>query len=354
MTSSGANRWIWMAQICRHIKPVSYFLAADIGGTKTLLQLGTEDVTRAPILQKSYPSSAYAGLDEMLDEFLREAGAGKIVSACFALAGPVSGRRMKLTNLPWEVDADAIAARFSIGCVSLINDFEAVGLGIAGLQPSDLDTLQAGETQAHGMRVVVGAGTGLGVALLSWQENGYAVHPSEGGHMDFACSDAIQYELLCYLKQRHAHVSYERIVSGPGLAAIFEFLCDTGKAVPSVRLVAALREGDKAAAIAQFAQQGEAAACMALDLFISIYGAFTGNLALLALPRGGIYIAGGIAAKIAAQMHNGIFLRAFRDKGRFLGLLETLPLHIVMNPQVGLLGAGLFARRTEHYREHTS
>lgn len=325
---------------------MNYFLAGDIGGTKTLLQISAADRTRTPLLQKSYPSAGYAGLAEILDEFLREAGTTDIASACFALAGPVSGRRMKLTNLPWEVDADALAARFAMGRISLINDFEAVGLGIAALQPADLLTLQAGDSQVQGMRVAVGAGTGLGVAWLSWQDGSYAVHPSEGGHMDFAPLDATQYELLRYLQQRHGHVSYERIVSGPGLVAIFEFLRDSGHAIPSLPLVAAIQEGDVAAVIAQFASHGETAACMALDLFISIYGAFTGNLALLALPRGGIYIAGGIAAKIAAQMQTGDFLHAFRDKGRFAGLLERLPVHIVMNPQAGLLGAGLYARRT--------
>lgn len=323
---------------------MNYFLAGDIGGTKTLLQISAADGIREPLLQKSYSSAGYAGLVEILDEFLHEAGIAEVTSACFALAGPVSGRCVKLTNLPWAVDADVVAARFAIGRVSLINDFEAAGLGVAVLQPSDLNTLQAGETHAHGMRVVVGAGTGLGVALLAWQGDSYAVHPSEGGHMDFASSDAIQYELFCYLQQRHGHVSYERIVSGPGLVTIFEFLRDSGKAIPSAHLIAALCEGDEAATIAQFARQGDAAAAMALNLFISVYGAFVGNLALLALPRGGIYIAGGIAAKISAQMHNGNFMRAFRDKGRFLGLLETLPLHIVMNTQVGLLGADLYAR----------
>lgn len=321
-----------------------YFLAGDIGGTKTLLQLGAASGAHAPLLQKSYPSAGYAGLAEMLEDFLCEAGAGGIASACFALAGPVAGRRVKLTNLPWEVDADAIAARFSIGRVHLINDFEAVGMGIAALQPADLSTLQAGMPQAQGVRVVTGAGTGLGVAWLSWQDDGYVVHPSEGGHMDFAPADAIQYELLCYLQQRHGHVSYERIVSGPGIVAVYEFFRDSGRVAPAPQLVAAMHEGNGAAAIGRFAQQGEAAACMTLDLLVSIYGAFAGNLALLALPRGGIYIAGGIAAKIARQMHSGSFLRAFKDKGRFAGALENLPLHIVTNPQVGLLGAGLLAK----------
>ncbi len=326
---------------------MSYFLSGDIGGTKTLLQISATDSAHPPLLQKSYPSAGYAGLAEMLDEFLRATATTEITGACFALAGPVSGRRVKLTNLPWEVDADAMAARFGIARVSLINDFEAVGLGIAALQPADLLTLQAGAAQARGVRVAVGAGTGLGVAWLTWQNGGHVVHPSEGGHMDFAPTDAIQYELLYHLQQRHGHVSYERIVSGPGLVAILEFLRDRGSAVPSTQLLAAMAEGDAAAEIAQFAQQGdETIARMALDLFIQIYGAFVGNVALAALPHGGIYVAGGIAAKIAAAMQHGTFLRAFRDKGRFAGLLETLPLHIVTNPNIGLLGANLVARRT--------
>jgi glucokinase len=319
------------------------FIAGDIGGTKTLLRISAED--GVPLLQKSYSSADFSGLTEILDEFLREAGAPKVVAACLALAGPVSGRRVKLTNLPWEVDADALAARFSIPHISLINDFEAVGHGIAALEPDDLLTLQVGEPQAQGIRVVVGAGTGLGVAWLSWMKGGYAVHPSEGGHMDFAPADATQYALLKYLQQRHGHVSYERIVSGPGLVAIFEFLRDSELGLPSVQLIAAMGESDAAAAITRFAQQGnEPIAQMTLDLFVRVYGAFVGNLALLALPRGGIYVAGGIAAKIATSMRSGDFMRAFHDKGRYTGLLETLPLHIVTNPQVGLLGANLMAR----------
>ena len=329
---------------------MNYLLAGDIGGTKTLLQISATDKPRAPVLKKSYRSTDYAGLAEMLDEFLREAGTQKIDSACLALPSAISGRRVKLTNLPWEVDADAIAARFAIAQINLINDFEAVGLGIAALQATDLLTLQAGAAQTRGVRLVVGAGTGLGVGWLtsnaSGQGDDYTAHPSEGGHMDFAPSDATQNELLHYLQQRHGHVSYERIVSGPGLVAIFEFLRDSGRAAPSPQLLKAMAEGDAAAAIAQSAQHGiEPIAHMALDLFVSIYGAFVGNLALAMLPRGGIYIAGGIAAKISTDMQQGGFLRAFRDKGRFAGLLETLPLTIVTNPNVGLLGANLVARR---------
>lgn len=324
---------------------MNYYLSGDIGGTKTLLQIMAGDASSVPLLHKSYASAAYSGLTDVLSDFLREAGQTNITSACFALAGPVSGRQVRLTNLPWEVDADAIASHFGIQNVTLINDFEAVGMGIAALRAEDLLTLQAGTVQP-GNRLVLGAGTGLGVAWLTRAHGGYVVHPSEAGHMDFAPVNDTQYALLCYLQQRHGHVSYERIVSGPGLLAIFEFLRDTGRGQPSAGLVDAMAAGDAAAMLTQFAQlDGEPIARNTLDLFIEIYGAFAGNLALAALPHGGIYVAGGIAAKIAPALQRGDFMRAFLGKGRFAELLQTLPLHIVLNPQVGLLGAAVRARK---------
>ena len=325
---------------------MSHILSGDIGGTKTLLRLSTTDQFRAPLLQQSFSSNQYSGLAEIIEEFLQPAHAVKISSACFALAGPVLGRQVTLTNLPWSVDADALAAKFKIPRVSLINDFEAVGLAISALQQDDMLTLQAGQAQEGGTRLAVGAGTGLGVAWITWQNGAYQVHPSEGGHMDFAPSSAIEYELLCYLQKRHGHVSTERIVSGPGLVTIFEFLRDSKRAPVTSALLAAMRGADPAAALTQFAQMNIGSiAHIALDLFLSIYGAFVGNLALAALPRAGIYVAGGIAAKIAPQMQHGTFLKSLINKGRYTALLESLPIYIVTNPQVGLLGADLVANR---------
>lgn len=323
---------------------MTYFLAGDIGGTKTLLQIFASGSERVPLLQKSYPSASYAGLSGILDEFTHEAGIAALSSACFAIAGPVAGRKVKLTNLPWEVDADALESHLGGAQVSVINDFEAVGLGVAALSNADLLFLQQGEAVPQGIRLVVGAGTGLGVAWLSSQNGCYVVHPSEGGHMDFAPADDEQYALLHYLQQRYGHVSYERIVSGPGLVAIYEFLRDSALYVPSAAFVDALRNGDQAAIISS-SVKSEAIAGHALRLFVSIYGAFTGNLALAALPRGGIYVAGGIAAKISAHMQAGEFMHAFCAKGRFDGLLSTLPVAIVNNPHVGLLGASLRAQK---------
>jgi glucokinase len=323
---------------------MSYFLAGDIGGTKTLLQIFKEPGLREPLLRRSYSSAAYSSLDLIVADFLAEANVSDVAAACFALAGPVFGRIVSLTNLPWVVNADALATQFGIKSIKLINDFEAVGLGVAAMEEADLLSLQQGAKQEQGLRVVVGAGTGLGVAWLNMQDEKYIVHPSEGGHLDFAPIDETQYELLRYLQQRHQHVSYERIVSGPGLVTIFEFLRDTQRATPSAAIVAAMSGADAAATISLFAsEQQEEIAVKALDLFTQIYGAFVGNIALVALPRGGIYIAGGIAAKIASQMQNGCFMQTFLDKGRFKDLLSTLPMYIVLNPDIGLLGASLQA-----------
>jgi glucokinase len=333
-----------MARICSHINVMSYLLSGDIGGTKTLLQLTAE--AGVPLLQRYYVNASYAGLAEIMEEFLAEAAIRDIDGACFAVAGPVNGSVVRLTNLPWQIDSDALARHFAIRQVSLINDFVAVGHGIATLQKQDLYTLQRGTLHEGGERMVVGAGTGLGVAWLSHSGGRYHVHASEGGHMDFAPVDDMQILLLRYLRQSHAHVSYERIVSGPGLLAIFEFIRDAGLAAPSHNLLAAMREGDAAAAIADFSMRGdEEIALMVVELFLSVYGAFVGNMALAALPLGGVYIAGGIAAKMVAQIQRGVFMRSFLAKGRFAELLGSLPVHIVLDTHVGLRGADVYIRQ---------
>ena len=322
------------------------FLSGDIGGTKTLLQLSATADEHAQLLKKSYASAEYASLEDMIDVFLAEAGVRDIRAACFALAGPVSGRVVKLTNLPWKVDGDYLAERFSIDKVALINDFEAVAYGVPLLHADDFHTLQANREHKDGVKLVVGAGTGLGVAWLTWQQNSHVVYPSEGGHMDFAPVDDLQSLLLRYLQHSHGHVSYERIVSGPGLAAIYQFMHETGLASPSLEMIAAIKQGDIPAAITRFAENNEEPiARMTVDLFLAVYGAFLGNLALASLPRGGIYIAGGIAAKISTQMSSSVFLESYLSKGRYRSLLASLPVHIILNTEVGLMGANYIARR---------
>lgn len=323
-----------------------HFLSGDIGGTKTLLQINRDSDAHLPILRKSYESGSHTNLAEIVAKFLSEAGIQKISAACFALAGPVSGRVVKLTNLPWVVDADALVRQFALQRVELINDFEAIGYGVSKLPKADLLTVQAGVKTTGATRLIVGAGTGLGVAWLSWQEGKYKIFPSEAGHMDFAAEDEMQSLLLRYLQKRYGHVSYERIVSGPGIQAIFEFLQDGGFATSSEELKQEIAKGDAAAALTRFAIEGkENIALMTVDLFLSVYGAFTGNLALATLPRGGVYIAGGIASKITGLLQGKAFMQSFLNKGRYQELLSSLPVHIVLNRNVGLIGANLYAQQ---------
>lgn len=315
-----------------------FVLAGDIGGTKTLLRLAAlRDGGVDAVVQKSYASAEHADLAAIIDVFVHATGrAQNISAACFAVAGPVVERRARLTNLPWQVDADAIAARFGIANVDLINDFAAAGLGIAALDAGDLSTLQAGAAQENGTRAVVGAGTGLGVTWLTWGGNRYLAHASEGGHADFAPTDDLQQALLRFLQKRHGRVSYERVLSGPGLAAIFDFLRDGKNGTAHVDT----SDPDAPAAITELAlRHGDRLASQALDLFVKVYGAFAGNLALLTVATGGVFIAGGIAPRIAARLAEGEFMRAFADKGRYRELLARVPVHVVMNAEVGLIGA---------------
>jgi glucokinase len=323
-----------------------YRLAGDIGGTKTLLRLVFCGPGGPEIVQEQrFSSAAFNGLVPMISELLASA---KVLpqAACFGVAGPVNGGRAKLTNLPWWIDADEITEQCSIPKVRLINDFEAIGYGIEALDAGDMVTLQAGEPQANGPRAVLGAGTGLGECFLFWQGDHYEVVASEGGHVDFAPAGELQMELLRFLSSKFGHVSYERIVSGPGLVKIHQFLLERGGVQCSPELAQALQGDDAAAAISEAAIAGtDSSAAQALDLFLGIYGAQAGNLALTVLARGGVYIAGGIAPKIIDQMKGGAFMNAFRDKGRYAEYLQSIPLHVVMNQEVGLLGAALAAAR---------
>ncbi len=325
----------------------SCLLAGDIGGTKTVLQL-VEVTGLKERIKKSYESIKFNKLEDIINVFLEEAklSANTIQSACFAIAGPVTGAHARLTNLKWEVDANAIARRFNFSQVILLNDFEAVGFGIEALAGDALTPLQQGQPVEHGTKLVIGAGTGLGVAHLMWREGRYRVYPSEGGHADFAPLGAIQVQLSAHLQSIHGHVSYERVVSGPGLVAIFRFLCAVRPEQMSAEILPALEAGDPAAVIATFALTSrDAVASLALETFVDIYGAFAGNLALITLARGGVYIAGGIAAKILPALRNGRFTTAFSAKGRFNGLLSNIPLYVVTHPNAGLLGAMMTASR---------
>ena len=321
-------------------------LAGDIGGTKTLLRLF--EAGGGVLAERRFDSAAFASLEQVVAEFLSDFPSHSLAAACFGVAGPVEGGRANITNLPWQIDETSIAAEFHVRQVRLINDFQAVAYGIEALESWDLATLQAGVPQEGGVRAVIGAGTGLGEGFMVWQSGYYAAFPSEGSHADFAPTDALQIELLRYLAARYGHVSYERLLSGPGLVNIFEFLRDSRGQQTTAELHVAMEAGDPAAAISDCAKGGKDDLAMAaLDLFARIYGAEAGNLALKVLARGGVYIAGGIAPQIMGKLKEGEFLRAFVDKGRFAGLLGDIPVHVVLNPKVGLLGAARVAARLE-------
>ncbi len=327
----------------------NYFIYGDIGGTKTLLRTGVADGNKTDLCyERRYDSQAYADFNEILADFLDKAEMDKAsrypASACFGIAGPIVSQRAKLTNLPWLMDASALATEFSIPKVKLINDFEAVAIGIEKLSRNDLAALQSGVADTQAMRVVLGAGTGMGVAWLHWQGNRYIPLPTEGGHIEFAPTTSLQMELLDYLMKKFDHVSVERILSGPGLTNIYNFLQSDPTRFPGI-VVNEFKE-DSGAIITKLAfEQKHPIALQALELFVEIYGAYAGNLALLGLCRGGVYIAGGIAPRIIDTLMKGSFMHAFRNKGRYAEMMSKIPVHVIMNPQVGLLGAGLEAQR---------
>ncbi len=323
-------------------------LVGDIGGTKTLLAIAQCDEGRVRLLAtRRYDSGAWPGLAEIAREFTItfSDAAASIEAACFAVAGPVietiSGQRAKVTNLAWEVDSQSLARMLGIARLRLINDFQGVGYGIESLGAEDLVTLQPGTPSPRATRAVLGAGTGLGQSLLVWCNGRYEALATEGGHVDFGPADELQIELLRYLRGKYDRVSVERVLSGPGMVEIYAFLQARERAGRAYDLAP-----DDPATISAAALAGtDPVANAALDLFVRVYGSQAGNLALSVMAVGGVYIAGGIAPKIVAKLRDGSFLEAFNNKGRMAALTRTIPVHVVMNPHVGLLGAASAASR---------
>lgn len=311
-------------------------VAGDIGGTKVLLQL--VDVSQAGRLvsaEERYESKEYATFDAMLKAFFDAHVAGPVAAACFAVAGPVFGDHAEVTNLTWKMDATALAKAFSIGRVSLINDFYAVALGVPILAHGDSVVLNAGSRVNFGPIAILGAGTGLGQANLVHEGAKWNVVPSEGGHADFAPQDEEQTRLFLSLHAKFGHVSWERLLSGAGLVNIHNFL--TGEERPY--------DESLPMEIAKALAAGDAVAARTFALFVDIYGAEAGNMALRLLARGGVYLAGGVAAKNIEQFTDGRFMQAFLRKGRFQHILADIPVNLITNPKVGLLGAAEMAAR---------
>jgi glucokinase len=320
-------------------------LAGDIGGTKTELALFSVRGDKLRIeSQQRFLSKRYSGLLPVLQDYL-SGSQPKIDAACFGIAGAVVDGKVTTPNLPWMVDVEEVRRALKLNAVMLLNDLEAAAYGIFTLDNEEFFTLNEGTMRHAGNKALIAAGTGLGQAIL--YDDGHHFHPlaSEAGHADFAPRNEIEIELLRYLIGRFGHVSYERVLSGPGLTNIYRFLKEgRGMSEPSELLKRLSAAEDDAAVISQAALANEFEICVAaLDLFVSVYGAEAGNLALRAKSVRGLYVGGGIAPKILAKLKEGAFLRAFTDKGRYSDLLTAVPVQVVLNDHAALRGAAYFA-----------
>ncbi len=320
-------------------------LAGDIGGTKTVIALLDEAGDRLRVVrEETFPSRQHASLEEILERFLAGGDRPPIRAACFGVAGAVVEGKSQATNLPWAMAESALAEALRVPHVKLLNDLEAAAYGMLHLEPAERCELQRGVPRKGNMAVIA-AGTGLGEAILVWDGARHLAVASEGGHADLAARNDLEIALLRFLQHEFGHVSYERVLSGPGLFNIYRFLRASGYGVEPAWVTSRLEREDPSAVVSELGLAGTDPLCQkALDMFVSIYGAAAGNLALKALAVGGVYVGGGIAPKIQPKLTNGSFIAAFREKGRFAGLLESIPVHLALNPRVPLMGAAHYAR----------
>jgi glucokinase len=318
-------------------------LAGDIGGTKTNLAVFSPDAgPRVPLAEATFPSADYPSLEALVREFLAQLDL-KPERASFGVSGPVVAGQATITNLPWVIDKTQLQAALNLSFVRLLNDLEAIAYAVPLLEPADLHTLNEGQPTPGGAVAVIAPGTGLGEAFLTWDVSRYRPHASEGGHTDFAPTNPLEIELLCYLQHRYEHVSYERVCSGQGLPNIYAFLKDGGYAEEPAWLAEQLAAADDPTPVivsTAFDDEKPCELCVAtLNTFVSILGAEAGNLALKVLATGGVYLGGGIPPRILPALKCERFVEAFRHKGRLLGLLARMPVHVILNPKVALLGA---------------
>jgi glucokinase len=321
-------------------------LAGDIGGTHTRLTLfhALSHDRLEPLREATYPSSAYTGLEAILSQFFEGYDLEQIERACFGIAGPVIDQACDTTNLPWRVSANAIQQAFDFDATWLLNDLEANAWGIESLSQKDLLQLNAGKPHAGGNRSIISAGTGLGEAGLYWDGSRYRPFPSEGGHADFSPSNLLEYELMEWLAEQHGHVSWERVVSGPGLENIYQFLLSYHQLSIPNWLQAERERLGMAPAISAAALSGRDPLCVeSLDLFIDCYAREAGNQALKLMSAGGVYLGGGIAPRISPRLSEGAFLQAFVRKGRMQPLMEAMPLYVILNDKTALMGTARFA-----------
>ena len=324
-------------------------LAGDVGGTKVHLALyqflqGKLQHVRDQV----FPARNYSGLEQIAKEFLGagpEANITPVFAACFGAPGPVRDGRIQLTNLPWQLDRRQLAAQLNIEHVFLLNDLEANAYGIAELRPDQICELNHGDKDAVGNRGLMSAGTGLGEALLIWNGKRHIPVATEGGHVDFAPRSQQEIELFQFLQKKYqGRVSWERVTSGMGLQNIYEFLRDAKKMEEPAWLREQCVQQDPNSVIAEAGMNGKSELCaVALDMFAAAYGAGAGNLALMVLAYGGLYVGGGIAPKLIEKMKDGTFMRAFCDKGRLSAVLEHVPVRVILESRAALLGAAAYA-----------
>lgn len=315
-------------------------LAGDIGGTKTRIGIYRVNKNRhyQPIFERIFQSREYKGLDKIFHQCL---GKGiKIDIACLGVAAPITGNKVRLTNLPWIIDIQNLKRKLRVKKLSVINDLVANAYGLRMLKREDLVTLNRGKRR-EGNAAIISAGTGLGEAILFWDGKSYHPSPSEGGHVEFGPRNPLEIELLKYLLKSFDHVSYERILTGEGLFRIYQFLREFKKWEKDPPwLIGKMEKEDPASVISQAARNRQSSFCMmALDIFSSIYGAEAGNLALKAMALGGVYVGGGIAPRILWKLREGRFMKAFKDKGRYSKMMGGIPVKVVRNEKTALLGA---------------
>lgn len=327
----------------------SVILAGDVGATKcnlAIFQIGDQNALRIEI-QKRYESAEFSNLDSLVLDFLQDPKVrelrAQLKGASFGIAGPIVGTRVETPNLPWIIEGDGLEKTLHLPWVQMINDLEATGYGISTLGSDQIHTLNSGgSVSGHG--ALVAAGTGLGEALLINQGDSFFPVASEGGHTDFAPRNELEMDLLRFLLKRWSHVSYERVLSGPGLVNIFEFLSASGYGTPPSWYETEVEKGKDPGALISQAALDKASPLFekALDLFVSLYGAEAGNLGLTVKATGGVYVGGGIAPKILPRLADGGFMEAFTDKGRMRSLMEEMPVYVILEPRTALFGAAYY------------
>lgn len=325
---------------------MSRVIAGDIGGTKTRLAIIEVDGSRVNVeCESNYPSREFPTFEALLTDFLKPSQLP--VHAAFGVAGPVMERTVRTTNLPWYIEADALQQRFGFKTCVLLNDLEATAYGLPALDAEDLRVLQRGDPDACGNVAIIAAGTGLGEAGLYWDGQCHHPYATEGGHASFSPQNELEFALLRHLQLRHIHVSWERVVSGMGLRVLHDFLRSYRKSAVPEWLENEMQAGDAVAAISRAALAESDDICIeTLDIFVRLYGAEAGNLALKTMSCGGLYVGGGIAPRILPLLQRDIFMQAFLNKGRMRPLLEAMPVRVILNDRAALYGPALRAAQS--------